>query len=210
MQEVNAAVIGLGWMGSHYAHIVKQAHNANLVAVCDRTEVTASNFGHELGVKSYTDARTMFTENKDINAVIIVTPEFAHFEPVREAVDAGVNILLEKPVAMDMGEARQIVSLCNQAGITLGICHHMRFDPRYAAVHDSIASGEIGDIVHIFSRRNLPTWSPQHLQGRIEITFWTGVHDIDMMNWITGKRVIRVTARGRKELLRNLMFMMSS
>ena len=66
MQEVNAAVIGLGWMGSHYAHIVKQAHNANLVAVCDRTEVTASNFGHELGVKSYTDARTMFTENKDI------------------------------------------------------------------------------------------------------------------------------------------------
>ena len=97
----------------------------------------------------------MFTENKDINAVIIVTPEFAHFEPVREAVDAGVNILLEKPVAMDMGEARQIVSLCNQAGITLGICHHMRFDPRDAAVHDFIASGEIGDIVHIFSRTQL-------------------------------------------------------
>lgn len=202
MIDINAVVIGLGWMGSHYARIVKQIHNANLIAVCDRSIDTASALGSELEVPAYTEATKMYQEHREINAAIIVTPEANHFEPVQQAVQAGVNILLEKPVAMDMGEARQIVNMCKDAGITLGVCHHLRYDPRYAAVRDAIAAGEIGDIVHLFARRNLVLWSPQHLKGRIEVTFWTGVHDIDMMNWMVGKKVVRVTARGRKEFLK--------
>ncbi len=202
MKDINVVVVGLGWMGSHYARIAKQAHNANLVAVCDLASDTANTLGLELEVPAFTEARAMYQAHPEINAAIIVTPEPFHFKPVREAVEAGINILLEKPVAMDMGEAWEIVRMCKKAGLTLGICHHMRYDPRYTAVRDAIAAGEIGQIVHMFARRNLVVWSPQHLSGRIEIPFWTGVHDIDMMNWMTGKRVVKVTARGRKEFLK--------
>jgi len=202
MSDVNAVVIGLGWMGSHYARIVKQVHNANLIAVCDRSADTASALGEELGVPAYNEAKDMYKDHTEINAAIIVTPEPNHFEPVQQAVEAGVNILLEKPVAMDMGEARQIVRMCKTAGLTLGVCHHLRYDPRYAAVREAIVAGEIGEIVHMFARRNLVLWSPQHLNGRIEVTFWTGVNYIDMMNWMIGKKVVRVTARGRKEYLK--------
>ena len=204
MRQVKAAVIGLGWMGSHYARIAAQAHNAQLLAVCDRSEERAQSLASELDVEGYTDARTMFRQHKDLEAVIIVTPEPAHFDPVCAAVEAGVHILLEKPVATVISEARQIVRMCRDAGLTLGICHHLRFDPRYAAVREAVAGGEVGDVIHLFARRNLPTWSPQHLSGRVEVTFWTGVHDIDMMNWIMGQRVVRVTARGRMNLLKDL------
>jgi len=204
VKRVKAAVIGLGWIGSVYARIVAQAHNAELVAVCDRSADKADPLAKELGAPAFTDARLMFEAVKGIEAVIIATPEPAHFDPVRAAVDARVNILLEKPVATVMAEAREILRLTREAGLTLGVCHHLRFDARYAAVREAVASGDVGDIVHMYARRFLPTWSPQHLGGRVEITFWTGVHDLDMMNWIVGQRAVQVTARGRKNVLKDM------
>jgi predicted dehydrogenase len=202
--QLKAAVVGVGWMGSVYARIVAQAHNAELVAVCSRSRETVDPIARELGTTAYTDARVMFKEQKGIQATIIATPESAHLDPVRAAVEAGSNILLEKPVATVMSEAREIIQLACEAGVTLGVCHHLRFDARYAAIHDAVAAGDIGEIVHIYARRFLPTWSPEHLKGRVEITHWTGVHDLDMMNWIVGRKAVRVTAHGRMNVLKAL------
>jgi predicted dehydrogenase len=196
------AVIGVGWIGSLYARIVAQAHNADLLAVCSKSHATVNPIAEELRVPGYTDARVMLKEHPAVQAVIIATPETAHLDPVRAAVESGKHILLEKPVATDMREAREIVRRTHEAGLTLGVCHHLRFDGRYAAVRDAVVAGEIGDIVHIYARRFLPTWSPKHLSGRVEITYWTGVHDLDMMNWTTGRRALRVTARGRKQFVK--------
>ena len=204
MEQIKVAVIGVGWIGSLYAQIVSQAHNAKLVAVCSRTPDTAQSVARELGTAAYTDARVMFKEQKGIQATIIATPEPAHLDPVRAAVEAGSHILLEKPIATVMSEARQIVKLVRESGLTLGVCHHLRFDARYAAIRDAVAAGDVGEIVHIYARRFLPIWSPKHLNGRVEITYWTGVHDLDMMNWITGQRAVRVTARGRKNVLKEM------
>lgn len=204
MEPIRVAVIGVGWIGSLYARIVSQAHNAELTAVCSRTSDTAQAVAKELHTVAYTDARVMFKEQRGIQATIIATPEPDHLDPVRAAVEAGSHILLEKPVATVMSEARQIVKLVRDSGLTLGVCHHLRFDARYAAIHDAVAAGDVGDIVHIYARRFLPLWSPKHLNGRVEITYWTGVHDLDMMNWIIGQRALRVTARGRKNVLREM------
>lgn len=203
MKRINAAVIGVGLMGSLYARILAQLPETELAAVCGRTEAHTEAVAAELKVPGYARKKysKMFEEHPEIEVVIVATPDNDHLEPLKACIEAGAQICLEKPLAVDIGEAEQMVRLTRESNTTLMMCHTLRFDPRYVSMREAVEQGEIGPVTHIYARRNIPASRVRRVGGRVNSAFWIGVHDIDMMHWVTDSHVVFVTAQKAEGVL---------
>lgn len=196
---VEIAVIGTGRMGSLYARLADELAHTRLVAVCGHGEITAASVAGPLGVPGYTGARygEMLADHPQIEAVIVATSEWAHLDPVLAALEAGKQVLVEKPMATSPEDAARMVRGAEQAGVTLMVCHTLRFDPRFAAMRQAVAEGKIGDVLHLHGRRNPRYGAVDRVLGRFPLAYWLLPHDIDMMVWTTGSPVVQVRAYAR-------------
>jgi myo-inositol 2-dehydrogenase/D-chiro-inositol 1-dehydrogenase len=103
-------------------------------------------------------------------------------------------MMVEKPLAESVEAAQAAAAAVAGHDLVTMIAYSLRFDPRYVALREAISQGEIGDVLQITACRNPPASALTRIQGRVELPFWVGIHDIDMMRWITGSEVDRVTA----------------
>jgi predicted dehydrogenase len=106
-------------------------------------------------------------------------------------------VLVEKPMSINVADAARMVAQAEQAGVHLMVCHSLRFDPRFAALRQAVAEGGVGDVLHLYARRNAPQIAVERVIGRFPLVFWLAPHDIDMMIWTTGSPVRKVMAYSR-------------
>ena len=201
MENLRIGVIGFGFMGKMHAAIFNQLPQTQLVAVAD---VAPSRFQDAdlPGVEFYTDFRDLL-ERKDIDAVSICVSDAAHFQPAVAAAQAGKHIFLEKPIALDLQEARRIVLEAGQNSVKLMIGFLLRFDPRYAGVKDLLEQGKLGDIVHIHARRNSPkNEGPARYKGTTPLLFHVTIHDLDLVLWYLEDAVKTVYAQATSKVLK--------
>ncbi len=148
MEDVGIGVVGLGRLGLVHAHnIVERVKSAKLVAVCDMNEDLARATAGELGCVWYTRIEEML-ENKDVEAVCIVTPTAYHVEPVEKTVSAGKPFFCEKPLASNLEDTIYLSDLIEKSGLLCQIGFNRRFDPEYVKAKEMIKSGEIGKPVY--------------------------------------------------------------
>lgn len=81
--------------------------------------------------------------------MLIATPEDTHFEPCMLAIEAGYDVLLEKPIAQRLDECRQIAEAARRRGVIVGICHVMRYHPYFVRIKEIVDSGELGQLISI-------------------------------------------------------------
>jgi len=201
MTKLKVGVIGFGFMGQMHAAIFNELPQTELVAVAD---VDPSRFeGASLeGVRFYTDFRELL-RCRDIDAASICVSDKAHFEPAVLAARAGKDIFLEKPIALDLGEAKEIVRETEKAKVKLMIGFLLRFDPRYAAVKDLLEQGRIGDVVHIHARRNSPkSEGPARYKGTTPLVFHVTIHDLDLILWYLNRKIESVYAQTTRKALK--------
>jgi len=191
MEEVGVGVIGVGFMGLKHAEAVSSVPGARLAGVADLLPDAAAEAGERLKVDAYSDYAKLL-QRDDLDCVIIATNDEAHVEPVQAAAEAGVDILLEKPIATTMADGRAIIETCRQFGVKLMIGFILRFDPRYQRIKEAADKGELGQIDSIFCRRTNMVTSQERLKGRVSVLSFLGVHDFDVMRWISGSEVKRV------------------
>ena len=193
---INIAIIGCGFMGSLYARICHQLAEATVVAVCDLDSQQAQTLASQVNAQTYGDSnyQAMFTAHPEIDAVLICTPEDAHVDPALATLEANKHLLIEKPLATSITDGKQILSTYQARDVISMIAYSLRFDPRYVAMKRAVEQGQIGEIIHMYARRNMAIAVLQRLNGRVEGPLWVGVHDIDMMRWLTGQNVVRVMA----------------
>ncbi|MGQ9631222.1 MAG: Gfo/Idh/MocA family protein [bacterium] len=203
MRSVNVGVIGLGLMGGLHSRIYAESPLANLVAVADSDEARLSQAARDLRVKGYEDFSELLSR-EDIEAVSICTPDQLHLGPTVAAARAGKHILLEKPLATTVEDARKIVEVCRENGVKLMIGYVLRFDPRFTQAFEAISRGEIGRPVHICAKRINPVRSAERLGGRTSVLFYLGPHDINYMRWFVGSPVERVYAEESRIALTHL------
>lgn len=191
------AVIGAGRMGEIYARLVDQHPLAELAGLVCHTETSAERLRglFPVPVVSGGDLAALSAAVTGLDAVIVATPEWAHLEPVRWAVERGLPVLLEKPMAGNLTEALKIAGLVEAASGLLTLCHIVRFDPRYAALRQIIAMGNVGAVRQMYARRNADQVAAARILGKCDPAFWLTPHDIDIMRWITGAEVVSVTAQ---------------
>lgn len=201
MHSISVGVIGYGYMGRMHAAVYRALPQTELVAIAD---VQPSRLeGADLqGVGLYTDYHELL-RREDIDAVSICTSDRAHLAPAVAAARAGKHILLEKPIALDLGEARQIVAEAKAANVKLQIGFLLRFDPRYAGVKDLLDQGRLGQVVHIHARRNSPkSEGPARYQGSTPLVFHVAIHDLDLVLWYLGRPAESVYAQTTSIALR--------
>ena len=178
---LRVGVVGCGFIGALHARIMYEIPNAELVAVSDVYEPAAKKAAENYGCKAYTNYEEMF-RNEKLDAVSITVRDDMHKEIAIKAAEAGLKILLEKPIAPTYAEGKAIadaVEANKDKGARLMVAQVLHFLPQYAELRDRIARGELGEISHMFLKRTNPRSSGGI--SKAPIFYYIGVHDIEMM-----------------------------
>ncbi len=199
VKKLNMGVIGLGYMGTMHARMWRQLSTTELLAVTDIDQARAASVADDLACTHAPDIDALLALD-DIEAVSIVTPDRAHVEPAIAAAKAGKHILLEKPMAHTAQAAAEIADAAERHGVRLMVAHILRFDPRYVQLQDKASVEQLGDVISMRAKRN----TVRELAGRLgagsSILYYLGVHDIDMIQWVSRSSITRVYAQKVEKL----------
>lgn len=195
MKKVKHAILGLGWFGEKHCEALSAIPNVEIAALCTRNDKRLAEVASRFGVaKTYTDYHAMLADS-EIESVSITTMWDQHVEPTVAALKAGKHVFLEKPMASTVEDCDRIVEAANAASSHFMVGHICRFNPRYAAAKEAVDAGRIGRIVSMYARRNLPAWVGATVLDKIGPIIGDGVHDTDLMFWISGSRAVSAYAQ---------------
>ena len=196
MKKLGIGVLGVGEMGKRHAENVRHlVPGAELVAVADVAGARAKQVAEELEVaKSFGSLEAML-EYKEVQAVLIATPDKFHAQGVLEAAKAGKDILCEKPIALTLADAYAALDAVSKAGVQLQIGFMRRYDPAYAAAMKRIEAGEIGTPL-IFKSVGRDKDEPPlaaYQSGLNGMIFYNStIHDFDLARWLMRDEVAEV------------------
>lgn len=195
---VNVCVIGAGRAGMiHARNFAGSIPGVRLIAMVDPVEEAVSEARDELGFeKTYLDYKDALGD-RDIDAMVVVSPTAYHRSIVVDAAAAGKHILCEKPMAMTEGECRDMIDATDSAGVKLQMAFMRRFDESFQHAKERIDSGEIGDVVCVKSLTHGPS-IPQAWMYDIRKSNGplaeVSSHDIDALHWYSGSYINEVYA----------------
>ncbi len=204
MDTVRFGVIGLGNMGSFHAKALGGISNAQLAAVCSPFPKETDLASQKFSVPGFTSAAELFSSGS-IDALLIATPHMQHAEIAIAALDAGVHVLCEKPIAVTIRDARRVnAAAAAHPQLTFGVMFQQRTMPLYRTLREMLSKGSLGEISRIswLVTDWFRTWA-YYASGGWRAT-WAGEgggvlinqcpHNLDLIQWITGLRPSRVTA----------------
>jgi predicted dehydrogenase len=186
---IKVGMIGLGGMGGHHAKILKEMDRVQIVAVCDLIEEKAVRVGETVDAPWTRDYRDLLA--RDIDAVWICTEPFNRREVVLAAAEAKKDIFTEKPVCVDLADADAMIAAAQAAHVKYMLGYVLRFTEPYRTLHETLAAGELGDLVSCWTRRFMPCdmtgrwYGDQEKSGGVTLDF--GSHDCDWLCWLGGQ-----------------------
>jgi len=149
-QKLRIAVIGLG-MGKMQIDKFRETGSADVVAVCDTDRERLDDIAQRYEVNgTYTDMDDMLTAEK-LDAVTIATPNYTHHPLTLKALDSGLHVLCEKPLAVNAAQAREMVQRADAKGLKLAVHYNHRMSPSAQLVHRYIDNRVLGDVYYIRS-----------------------------------------------------------
>jgi inositol 2-dehydrogenase len=196
MRKIGIGVVGVGDMGKRHAENLRRlVPGARLVAVADAAAARAQSVAEELEVDRWFNSLEAMLECREIEAVVIASPDKFHAAAVQLAAQAGKNILCEKPLALSMTDAYAAVRAAERAGVRLQVGFMRRYDPAYAAAKERIDAGEIGTPV-VFKSIGRDKDEPPltAYQSRINgmLFYNSTIHDFDLARWLMCDEVVEV------------------
>lgn len=200
MSKLGVCVIGSGRAGMiHAVNFAKNIPQAELIAMVDPVIEVAQDACTKLGVGiAYSDYRYAI-DDKNVDAVVIVTPTKFHKEIAVAAANAGKHILCEKPMAMNASECEAMIHASEENNVLLQIGFMRRFDSGFIRAKEIIDSGAIGDVVMVRSNTRGPS-VPQPWMYDIKVSNGPLAevcsHDIDALRWFTGSEFSTIFAVG--------------
>ncbi|MGC4108222.1 MAG: Gfo/Idh/MocA family oxidoreductase [Thermomicrobiales bacterium] len=198
MGNLRLGVIGLGAFGEAHLSTFRGIPGVEVVAVASRSGDRAREVAERYGVPEAYDSYDALCADVLIDAVTICTEEGAHVAPALSALAAGKHVLVEKPLAATSDDARAIVEAARDAPGILMPGHIVRFEARYAHLHECVVRGDLGTLAALHSSRNRPR-ETQGTYARSHPALVTAIHDLDIMLWLAGAMPERVQAWHRLE-----------
>ena len=196
MKQLGVAIIGTGWCGGIRAEtcaahpLTKSLHLAEIRP--ERLAEVAKATSAKTAVADY----RQLLDNREIEAVYIsATPETTHYPMARDCLAAGKHVFLEKPIAMELSEADELIALSKKKGLKFTIGYSQRFNPKFAYVRQSIRNGTIGKPVSALVSRHLTRGLGKKISGRVKLSpaAMECTHDLDFVLWcLEPARPVRV------------------
>ena len=205
------ALIGCGNISKK--HIASALDNKlEIVAVCDilpeQMERLLTEYGleNDSAIKRYTDYKKLIAENK-IDLISIATSSGAHAEIALYCIDHSINLIIEKPIAMNLTDANEIISRSQKMGVKVSACHQNRFNLAIQKVKTALDEGKFGKISH--GSINV-RWN--RTKGYYDQASWRGtwaedggalmnqcIHGIDLLRWLMGNEVDEIFGATRQQ-----------
>jgi predicted dehydrogenase len=205
MERVRFGLIGTGTWGKIHADTYTAHPRATLAAVCDLNEDRARKTATQFGVKQVlTDYRKVLSEDA-IDAVAVVTPDFAHREIIVEAARAGKHIIVEKPLATTHEDLDQISEAVTKASVKFMVDFHCRWSPPLVVARNDIEQGLLGEMVSAYLRLNNTLFVPLKMlswSATSSILWFLGSHAIDTLRYLFQDEIVRVYSVSRSGVLR--------
>lgn len=147
MNKLKIGLVGCGLIGRHqYVPGIKNSKNAELIGVTASSLQNAEKFASEMQIpKTYSNFHHMIAD-PEIEAVIIATPNHLHYQQVLDAASAGKHILCEKPMALNLSQAKEMVENCKKNSVTFMIAQHLRYKEVNQKVKDILESSQLGKV----------------------------------------------------------------
>jgi len=186
----NIAVVGCGYWGKNLVRNFAQLRALNLICDNDAKSLAAQKSLYPQ--VEVTESLNSVLNDSDIDAVVLATPAALHYTQVKQALEAGKHVFVEKPLALHHSEGRELVELAEARGLVLMVGHILEYHPAVALLKDFIQRGELGNVHYLYSNRlNL---------GKVrqeENILWSfAPHDISVICSLIGDEPIEVNASG--------------
>jgi inositol 2-dehydrogenase len=190
-KKLNVGVIGLGRLGRVYAtdlaHLVP---NVNLMAVADEQGQLSETFAKENSVPKWYSSHHDLIADKEIDAVVVITPTSTHRDIVIEAAEHGKAIFCEKPISISLEDSKEIEKIIEKTGIFFQMGFQRRFDRGYIEAKRMIAKGVIGEPVVLKSTSRDPFAPPIEFCDPAKsggLILDMGIHDFDVARMMMGE-----------------------
>jgi len=192
-REIKVGVVGTGGISRFQAKFLSAIEGVEIVAGCDVRKDALDEFAEEFGCEQKFADYNDLVKLDELDAVTVCTPNYLHKDPTIAALKAGRHVMVEKPMAMNAQEAREMVDAARESGKTLVMGFQWRLGPETQAVKRFVDDGQVGKVmfarVQALRRRGIPSWGVfgrKDLQGGgplIDI----GVHLIEAAHYLMGE-----------------------
>jgi predicted dehydrogenase len=193
-RRLRTGIIGCGKVAHIHARALRENPASDFSAVCDKAGDRAAAFARQHGVRPYADLGEMLARER-LDAVVVCTPHPFHAEPTIRAAQAGVHVLVEKPLAANLADCDQMIAACRSAGVRLGSVSQRRWLPPVQRVREAIDEGKLGKpvlaVVTMLGWRDRAYYESDAWRGSWK-TEGGGVlvnqapHQLDILLWLMG------------------------
>ncbi|MBT32068.1 MAG: dehydrogenase [Thalassobius sp.] len=203
MEKIKVAVAGVGFIGPAHIEALRRTPNIEVVAISHPVEDEVKQKAADLGIPNgYADFNEML-EKEDVKAVHICTPNFLHYEMAKAALEKGLHVICEKPLATKTEEAEELVELAKKTGLVNAVHFNLRYYPLVRQMKIMREKGELGEIYSVIGSY-LQDWlfyntdynwrlEPDQ-SGESRAIADIGSHLIDALEYITGLKITSVMA----------------
>jgi predicted dehydrogenase len=189
-RELRIGLAGLGSMGRNHLRVITGRPNVRLAAVADPMPDALATAMGQTGAQGFAEPLAMIAR-AELDAVVIAAPTTAHLALARAAIERGIAVLVEKPLAPTVDEALEIVAASRSTGVPVQVGHVERFNPAVRELGRLLNDGWLSTVYAVTTRRAGPF--PARIRD-VGVTIDLATHDVDICSWIAGERPVRVHA----------------
>lgn len=191
---MRVGVVGVGAMGQHHARVYSELSDdfdLELVGIADKNVERAEELADEYGYEGvYEDHKELVAQ--DLDALTIAVPTTLHKDIALDFLDSGTNVLVEKPIADTVENAKKILDKAEEKDLTIGVGHIERYNPSVQKLKEVIDDGILGNVMSISGTRV----GPLAIRIRdVGIIIDLAVHEMDVISYLFGERIREVTAK---------------
>ena len=200
--KIGLAIVGCGTIGRIRAEMARAYPGIGWIGLCDLKTDVGERLTKDIQADYFTTDFNELLDRPEVSAAIIATDENFHFEPTMKAVNRGLKLFIEKPLATDARQSQKILDAIDANKIDAVVGYTQRFRRRFLVVKERLVTGQIGDVTSVVTRafmnRMVPIATVSRTQDRACLTpmVVSGTHSLDMCMWLMeGKTPVSVYAQ---------------
>src|SRR5262245_8035665 len=205
-KSVGLAIVGSGRIGTLRARLAAAHPAVRFIAVADRDPAKARALAETVGAQVHSGDNAAVIDRGEVDAVIVSTSEGEHLAPILAAMERGKTVLVEKPIALTLHEADQVLRAIETSGASVHVGYSRRYKERYLIAKEQLLQGRMGKLIggaaRVFNSRAqalaMLERNPHATPVVDALTYY-----VDLMSWFfAGRRVVEIYARGQMGVLK--------
>ncbi len=200
MTKINVAVVGCGYWGPNLIRNFSSLADCRVKQVCDRDQKRLAHMKQLYPSVETTQDFDALIGDKELDAIVVATPVYLHYEMAKKSLEAGKHTFIEKPMAPSSEECNELVVLAARKKLALMVGHTFIYSTPVRRIKEIIDAGDIGEVQYISSRRlNLGLF-----QKDINVTWDLAPHDISIILYLLGKPPVSVNCQGKAHINKDI------